>query len=68
MLTKTRNKGICEKRRLNERYEAWIHDFNKNNLIILEVDELNFVDDPNDLEKVVKIINEKLEKMKMDTK
>ena len=54
--------------RLNERYEAWIHDFNKNNLIILEVDELNFVDDPNDLEKVVKIINEKLEKMKMDTK
>ena len=54
--------------RLNERYEAWIHDYNKNNLIILEVDELNFVDDPNDLEKVVKIINEKLEKMKMDTK
>jgi deoxyadenosine/deoxycytidine kinase len=53
---------------LNERYEAWIHDYDKKNLIILEVDDLNFVDNPEDLQKVVQVIENKLGKMKMDAK
>ena len=54
--------------RLNERYEAWIHDYNKDNLIILEVDDLNFVDCSEDLEQVIQTIDSKLENMKMDAK
>ncbi len=54
--------------RLNERYEAWIHDYNKNNLIILEVDDLNFVDRSEDLQQVIQTIDSKLENMKMDAK
>jgi deoxyadenosine/deoxycytidine kinase len=53
---------------LNERYEAWIHDYDKKNLIILEVDDLNFVDNPEDLQKVVQVIDNKLGEMKMDAK
>ena len=54
--------------RLNERYEAWIHDYKKDNLIILEVDELNFVDRSEDLQQVIQTIDSKLEDMKMDAK
>ena len=54
--------------RLNERYEAWIHDYNKDNLIILEVDDLNFVDCSEDLQQVIQTIDSKLENMKMDDK
>ena len=54
--------------RLNERYEAWIHDYDKKNLIILEVDDLNFVDKLEDLQKVVQVIDDKLGEMKMDAK
>ena len=54
--------------RLNERYEAWIHDYNKDNLIILEVDDLNFVDRSEDLQQVIQTIDSKIENMKMDAK
>ncbi len=35
--------------RLNERYEAWITGYNKGKLLIIEVDELDFVEKPEDL-------------------
>jgi len=35
--------------RLNERYEAWITGYNKGKLLIIDVDDLNFVDKPEDL-------------------
>ncbi|AEH00332.1 MULTISPECIES: deoxynucleoside kinase [unclassified Lacinutrix] len=35
--------------RLNERYEAWIHGYNKGKLLIIDVDNLDFVDNPEDL-------------------
>ena len=54
--------------RLNERYEAWIHDYNNDNLIILEVGDLNFVDCSEDLQQVIQTIDSKLENMKMDAK
>ncbi|WP_055435090.1 deoxynucleoside kinase [Lacinutrix algicola] len=35
--------------RLNERYEAWITGYDKGNLLIIDVDNLDFVDNPEDL-------------------
>lgn len=39
--------------RLNERYEAWIHDYDKGNLLIIDVDNINFVDNPEDLGNII---------------
>ena len=39
--------------RLNERYEAWISTYNKGNLLIVDVDNNNFRDDPEDLGKII---------------
>jgi len=38
--------------RLNERYEAWIHDY-KGKLLVIDVDDLNFVDKPEDLGSII---------------
>ncbi|MDC7998710.1 MULTISPECIES: deoxynucleoside kinase [Gilvibacter] len=46
--------------RLNERYEAWIHDYDKSNLLIFDVDTLNFVDNPEDLGSVISRIDAEL--------
>lgn len=35
--------------RLNERYEAWISKYSKGKLLIIDVDNLDFVDKPEDL-------------------
>lgn len=43
--------------RLNERYEAWIHGYNKGNLVIIDVDNLDFVDNPEDLGNVINTID-----------
>lgn len=39
--------------RLNERYEAWISKYNKGKLLIIEIDELDFVDNPEDLGYII---------------
>ena len=39
--------------RLNERYEAWITTYTKGKLLIIDVDNLDFVDNPEDLGKIV---------------
>lgn len=39
--------------RLNERYEAWISQYNKGNLLIIDVDNLNVVDQKEDLGYVI---------------
>ena len=46
--------------RLNERYEAWISTYDPEKLIIIDVDSLDFVDNKEDLSKVIHIIDEKL--------
>ncbi len=46
--------------RLNERYEAWISSYDEKKLIIIDVDSLDFVDNKEDLTKVIQIIDEKL--------
>lgn len=43
--------------RLNERYEAWIHGYDKGKLLIIDVDNLNFVDKPEDLGQVINTID-----------
>lgn len=43
--------------RLNERYEAWIHGYNKGKLLIIDVDKLDFVDNPEDLGNVINTID-----------
>jgi len=35
--------------KLNERYEAWIQNYEKGKLLVIDVDELDFVDKPEDL-------------------
>lgn len=39
--------------RLNERYEAWVSTYNKGKLLIVDVDDLDFVENQEDLGKVV---------------
>lgn len=46
--------------RLNERYEAWIHNYDKGKLLIIDVDELNFVDNKEDLGTVIEKIDAEL--------
>ena len=43
--------------RLNERYEAWIQQYDKGNLIIFDVDNINFVDNPEHLGDVIEKID-----------
>lgn len=43
--------------RLNERYEAWIHGYNKGKLLIIDVDKLDFVSNPEDLGSVINTID-----------
>ncbi|RKR07741.1 deoxyadenosine/deoxycytidine kinase [Maribacter vaceletii] len=43
--------------RLNERYEAWAHNYTKGKLLIIDVDQLDFVDKPEDLGQVINKID-----------
>ncbi|QTN37662.1 deoxynucleoside kinase [Cryomorphaceae bacterium] len=39
--------------RLNERYEAWISEYDKGKLLVIDVDDLNFIDNQEDLGSVI---------------
>src|SRR5436190_18771148 len=43
--------------RLNERYEAWIETYNKGKLIVIDVDNIDFVGNPEDLGMVLNRID-----------
>ena len=43
--------------RLNERYEAWISTYDKGKLLIIDVDNIDFVNNPEDLGFVIDKIN-----------
>lgn len=43
--------------RLNERYEAWISKYNKGKLLIIDVDKLNIIDNPEDLGYIINQID-----------
>ena len=40
--------------RLNERYEAWIHGYKKGRLLVIDVDDLDFVENKEDLGGIIK--------------
>jgi deoxyadenosine/deoxycytidine kinase len=44
-------------KRLNERYEAWIDSYNMGRLLIVDVDNYNFIDKPEDLSVVIDKVN-----------
>jgi len=43
--------------RLNERYEAWVSTYEQGKLLIVDVDNLDFVDNPEDLGSVINKID-----------
>lgn len=43
--------------RLNERYEAWVHGYDKGSLLIIDVDDIDFVTKPEDLGFVINKID-----------
>ena len=49
--------------RLNERYEAWIHNYDKGKLLIIDVDELNFVDTAADMKSIIDRIDSKIKEL-----
>ena len=46
--------------RLNEKYEDWVKGYDKGKLIIIDVDNLDFVDNPEDLGSIVNKIDAEL--------
>ena len=49
--------------RLNERYEAWISTYDKGKLLIIDVDELDFVENNADLSKVIEKVDAEIKKL-----
>ena len=49
--------------RLNERYEAWISTYDKSKLIVVDVDEIDFVEKKKDLKIVLEKLNPILSKL-----
>ena len=46
--------------RLNERYEAWIHGYNKGKLLIIDVDNIDFVENSQDLKNIIEKIDSEI--------
>ena len=46
--------------RLNERYEAWIHNYKKGELLIIDIDNLDFVENKDDFKKIISLIDKKI--------
>ena len=49
--------------RLNERYEAWISTYDKGKLLIIDVDELDFVENNADLSKVIEKVDAEIKRL-----
>ncbi len=43
--------------RLNERYEAWIQTYDKSKLVIIDVDDIDYVNNPEDLGAIIQKID-----------
>ena len=43
--------------RLNEGYEAWVHGYDKGNMLIIDVDNIDFVNNPEDLGDIINRID-----------
>ena len=49
--------------RLNERYEAWTSTYNKGNIIKIDVDELDFVENKEDLKLIIAKVDDEIKKI-----
>jgi len=49
--------------RLNERYEAWVSTYDKNKMVIIDVDDLDFVENKEDFKTVLAEIDKGLSKI-----
>jgi deoxyadenosine/deoxycytidine kinase len=47
-------------KRLNERYEAWISTYESGKLLVVDIDEVNFSENKEDLGKVIRMIDGQL--------
>ncbi|MDD2633974.1 MAG: deoxynucleoside kinase [Bacteroidales bacterium] len=47
-------------KRLNERYEAWVANYNSGKLLVVDVDNLNFAEKPEDLNVIINKIDAEL--------
>lgn len=47
-------------RRLNERYEAWISTYEHGKMLVIDIDEINFADNPEHLGMIVNRVNAEL--------
>jgi deoxyadenosine/deoxycytidine kinase len=47
-------------KRLNERYEAWATTYESGKLLIVDVDDINFNENKEDLGKVIRLIDSQL--------
>ena len=47
-------------KRLNERYEAWISTYDKGKVIIIDIDDNSFNENPEDLGKIIQMIDAEL--------
>jgi deoxyadenosine/deoxycytidine kinase len=47
-------------KRLNERYETWIDGYDKGNLLVINADEVDFINNPEDLGMVVNLVQGEL--------
>ena len=46
--------------RLNERYEALIHNYDKGKLLVIDVDDLDFVENPEDFGEIIEKIDREI--------
>ena len=49
--------------RLNERYEAWTSTYDKGNIIKIDVDELDFVENKEDLKLIIAMVDNEIKKI-----
>lgn len=46
--------------KLNERYENWISTYNRGNLLVIDVDQIDFVNNPEDLGEIINKVDASL--------
>lgn len=54
------NMSLDYLRRLNDRYEQWISGYKDGKLLVINADEIDFIDSPEDLGKVVNMVSAEL--------
>jgi deoxyadenosine/deoxycytidine kinase len=47
-------------KRLNERYEAWITSYEMGKLLVIDIDHINFAENPEDLGGIITKINSQI--------